>query len=175
VSALPKCFNHRSECYRSRQKDIHPFDEQFVMNSFAISVKEGSHEDANNQQRKCYIEQPAFSRGPCQTLCPDSPKRETEQPNENEHYPDNRVHNGGTIVKHAGLLLINRLNHAWIITRTPKGCHLWTEETMKGPLWIELAKKAPDAFWRTHEKLLADLAKVAIEREGSRTTEAAVR
>jgi uncharacterized protein YndB with AHSA1/START domain len=51
--------------------------------------------------------------------------------------------------------------HAWIITPTPKGCHLWTEETMKGPLWIELAKKAPDAFWRTHEKLLANLAKVA--------------
>jgi uncharacterized protein YndB with AHSA1/START domain len=51
--------------------------------------------------------------------------------------------------------------HAWIITPTSKGCHLWTEETMKGPLWIELAKKAPDAFWRTHEKLLANLAKVA--------------
>jgi DNA-binding LytR/AlgR family response regulator len=46
---------------------------------------------------------------------------------------------------------------------------------MKGPLWIELAKKAPDAFWRTHEKLLADLAKVAIEREGSRTEETAAR
>ena len=51
--------------------------------------------------------------------------------------------------------------HAWIITPTSKGCHLWTEETMKGPLWIELAKKAPDAFWLTHEKLLANLAKVA--------------
>src|ERR1700677_3877015 len=37
--------------------------------------------------------------------------------------------------------------HAWIITPTPKGCHLWTEETMKVPLWIELAKKAPDIFW----------------------------
>jgi hypothetical protein len=24
--------------------------------------------------------------------------------------------------------------------------------------WIELAKKAPDGFWRTHEKLLAALA-----------------
>jgi hypothetical protein len=59
--------------------------------------------------------------------------------------------------------------HAWIITPTPKGCHLWTEETMKGPLWIELAKKAPDAFWLTHEKLLADLANVAREREGSRS------
>jgi hypothetical protein len=31
---------------------------------------------------------------------------------------------------------------------------------MRGPLWIELAKKAPDAFWLTHEKLLATLAKV---------------
>ena len=36
--------------------------------------------------------------------------------------------------------------HAWIITPTTKGCHLWTEETMRGPLWIELAKKAPGAF-----------------------------
>jgi uncharacterized protein YndB with AHSA1/START domain len=64
--------------------------------------------------------------------------------------------------------------HAWIITPTPDGCHLWTEETMRGPLWIELAKKAPDAFWLTHEKLLATLAKVATERERSRTKETAV-
>jgi len=34
---------------------------------------------------------------------------------------------------------------------------------------IELAKKAPDAFLGQHEKLLADLAKVATERGGSRT------
>jgi hypothetical protein len=39
---------------------------------------------------------------------------------------------------------------------------------MRGPFWIELAKKAPDAFWLTHEKLLEALAKVATEREGSR-------
>jgi uncharacterized protein YndB with AHSA1/START domain len=58
--------------------------------------------------------------------------------------------------------------HAWIITPTPKGCHLWTEETMKGPLWIKLAKKAPDVFWLTHEKLLANLAKLATERGSSR-------
>ena len=64
--------------------------------------------------------------------------------------------------------------HAWIITPTRKGCHLWTEETMRGPLWIELAKKAPDAFWLTHEKLLAKLAKVATEREISRRKETAV-
>ena len=57
--------------------------------------------------------------------------------------------------------------HAWIITPTPKGCHLWTEETMQGPHWVELAKKAPDAFWLAHEKLLADLAKVATEHEAS--------
>ena len=45
------------------------------------------------------------------------------------------------------------------------GTHLWTEETMQGPLWIELAKPAPDIFWRTHEKLLEDLARVAVELE----------
>jgi hypothetical protein len=38
---------------------------------------------------------------------------------------------------------------------------------MQGPLWIELAKKAPDVFWRTHQKLLEDLAKVATQRGGS--------
>jgi len=65
--------------------------------------------------------------------------------------------------------------HAWIITPTSNGCHLWTEETMRGPFWIELAKKAPDAFWLTHEKLLATLAKVATERESSRTKATAVR
>ena len=59
----------------------------------------------------------------------------------------------------------SRAYHAWIITPTPRGCHLWTEETMQGPLWIELAKEAPDIFWRTHEKLLEDLAKVALKLE----------
>ncbi|MGI4865173.1 MAG: SRPBCC domain-containing protein [Janthinobacterium lividum] len=57
--------------------------------------------------------------------------------------------------------------HAWIITPTPGGCHLWTEETMQGPHWLELAKQAPDAFWLAHERLLADLEKVAIAREAS--------
>jgi uncharacterized protein YndB with AHSA1/START domain len=57
--------------------------------------------------------------------------------------------------------------HAWIITPTSRGCHLWTEETMQGPFWIELAKPAPDVFWRTHEKLLADLAAVATGRGGA--------
>jgi hypothetical protein len=53
--------------------------------------------------------------------------------------------------------------HAWIITPTPKGFHLWTEETMRGRLWIELAKKAPDGFWLAHERLLHDLATVALQ------------
>ena len=57
--------------------------------------------------------------------------------------------------------------HAWIITPTPKGCHIWIEETNQGPHWIELAKKAPDAFWLTHEKLLRDLGRVAVERAGT--------
>ena len=58
--------------------------------------------------------------------------------------------------------------HAWIITPTSTGCHLWTEETMHGPRWIDLAKQTPDAFWLTHEKLLANLAAVAAGREGTR-------
>lgn len=51
--------------------------------------------------------------------------------------------------------------HAWILTPTNAGTHLWTEETMQGPLWIELAKDAPDVFWRTHEQLLENLASVS--------------
>ncbi|WP_410630982.1 SRPBCC domain-containing protein [Amycolatopsis sp. cmx-4-83] len=35
----------------------------------------------------------------------------------------------------------SRAYHAWIITPTPKGSHLWTEETMRGPLWNERAKQ----------------------------------
>ena len=27
----------------------------------------------------------------------------------------------------------SRAYHAWIIAPTPKGCHLWTEETTRGP------------------------------------------
>ena len=55
--------------------------------------------------------------------------------------------------------------HAWIITPTLTGTHLWTEETMQGPLWIELARQAPDIFWRTHEQLPGNLERVAVKRE----------
>jgi uncharacterized protein YndB with AHSA1/START domain len=70
---------------------------------------------------------------------------------------------------------VSKAYHAWIITPTLNGSHLWTEETMQGPLWIELAKTAPDRFWRTHQKLLEALAKVATERRGSGSKETAVR
>jgi hypothetical protein len=33
--------------------------------------------------------------------------------------------------------------HAWIIPPVANGCHLRTEETMRGSHWIELAKQAP--------------------------------
>lgn len=51
----------------------------------------------------------------------------------------------------------SRCHHAWILTPSAKGTHIWTEETVQGPLWIKEAKKAPDIFWCTHEKLLAQL------------------
>ena len=56
--------------------------------------------------------------------------------------------------------------HAWIIAPTPDGTDLWTQKTMQGPLWIQQAKQAPDGFWRTHQKLLENLAKVATQRNG---------
>lgn len=65
--------------------------------------------------------------------------------------------------------LESKAYHAWIITPTADGTHLWTEETMQGPLWIELAKQAPDVFWRTHQKLLEDFAKLATRQNGSPT------
>ena len=59
----------------------------------------------------------------------------------------------------------SRAHPAWIITPSATSTHLWTEETMQGPLWLELAKPAPDIFWRTHETLLRDFARIAVERE----------
>lgn len=63
----------------------------------------------------------------------------------------------------------SRAYHAWIITPTDRGCHLWTEETMQGDYWIELAKKAPDGFWLAHERLLADLARIAEGLQSARS------
>jgi uncharacterized protein YndB with AHSA1/START domain len=81
-----------------------------------------------------------------------------------EFEPMTRIAWGG----HPKASEVSKAYHAWIITPTLKGCHLWTEETMQGSFWIELAKNAPDGFWRTHEKLLAALAMVATEPGGSR-------
>lgn len=81
-----------------------------------------------------------------------------------EFEPMTRIAWGG----HPKASVASRAYHAWIITPTTSGCHLWTEETMQGPHWIELARQAPDVFWLTHEKLLRDLARVAVVRERSR-------
>lgn len=32
--------------------------------------------------------------------------------------------------------------HAWILTPTATGTHLWTKETMRGQFWVDLAKPA---------------------------------
>lgn len=59
--------------------------------------------------------------------------------------------------------LESKAYHAWIITPTADG-------STSGPrLWIELAKQAPDVFWRMHQKLLEDFAKVATRQNGSPT------
>lgn len=82
-----------------------------------------------------------------------------------EFEPMTRIAWGG----HPRIAEHSKAYHAWIITPTANGCHLWTEETMQGPHWIELAKQAPDIFWLTHEKLLKDLAQLAAARAKSRT------
>ena len=69
----------------------------------------------------------------------------------------------------------SRAHHAWIITPAARGTHLWTEETMQGPLSIELAKEAPGIFWKTHENLPQDLARVALEREAGKRWQGARR
>jgi hypothetical protein len=56
--------------------------------------------------------------------------------------------------------------HAFIFTRTATGTHMWTEEVMRGDLWIQIAKAAPDRFWLDHEKLLRDLSQQARLRAG---------
>lgn len=81
-----------------------------------------------------------------------------------EFEPMTRIAWGGGPKSHPD----SRAYHAWIITPTANGTHLWTEETMQGPLWLEMAKPAPDVFWQAHETLLRDLARVATERESSR-------
>ncbi|QCB43299.1 SRPBCC domain-containing protein [Sphingomonas sp. PAMC26645] len=80
-----------------------------------------------------------------------------------EFEPFKRIAWGG----HSKTSLESVAYHAWIITPTGGGCHLWTEETMRGPLWIDLAKKAPDGFWLAHEQLLAQLGRAAVEKEAS--------
>ncbi len=57
-----------------------------------IRVEKRPHEDADDHQGKRYIEQPAFSCRPPETLYPDSPETKSEQSNENYQHPDNRVH-----------------------------------------------------------------------------------
>ena len=55
--------------------------------------------------------------------------------------------------------------HAWIITPTATGTLLWTEETQQGARWLDFLRPEPDLFWRMHETLLQNLARVAARRE----------
>jgi len=43
--------------------------------------------------------------------------------------------------------------HGWVITPTPGGCHLLTEETQQGTFFLEeLGRKHPGALYRYHQE-----------------------
>jgi len=53
-------------------------------------------------------------------------------------------------------------HHGWVITPTDGGCHVLTEETQQGPLFLEeLGRKNPGALYRYHQEWVECLARAA--------------
>ncbi|TDV23326.1 uncharacterized protein YndB with AHSA1/START domain [Paraburkholderia caballeronis] len=58
--------------------------------------------------------------------------------------------------------------HGWVITPTTDGCHLLTEETQQGPLFVDLiGSRHPGALYRYHLDWVERLARAA-EAEAAR-------
>lgn len=52
--------------------------------------------------------------------------------------------------------------HGWVITPTPEGCHVLTEETQQGEFFLEhLGRKHPGALYRYHQDWVERLAQAA--------------
>ncbi len=52
--------------------------------------------------------------------------------------------------------------HGWVITPTDKGCHVLTEETLRGPFFLEeIGRKNSGALYRYHQDWVELLAKAA--------------
>lgn len=52
--------------------------------------------------------------------------------------------------------------HGWVITPTPEGCHLLTEETQQGAFFLEeIGRKHPGALYRYHQQWVENLARAA--------------
>ena len=52
--------------------------------------------------------------------------------------------------------------HGWVITPTETGCHLLTEETQKGPFFLEeLGNKHPGTLYRYHQEWVESIARAA--------------
>lgn len=58
--------------------------------------------------------------------------------------------------------------HGWVITPTDSGCHLLTEETLRGPFFLEeIGRKSPGALFKYHQdwvELLAEAAEARFAR-----------
>ncbi len=54
--------------------------------------------------------------------------------------------------------------HTWLITPTQVGCHVRTEETQQGPLWIENDRTHPGGLHKVHQIWIEALKAAAEER-----------
>lgn len=52
--------------------------------------------------------------------------------------------------------------HGWVITPTPNGCHVLSEETQQGPFFLEqLGHKHPGGLYRYHQEWVEGLKRAA--------------
>jgi Uncharacterized conserved protein len=60
--------------------------------------------------------------------------------------------------------------HGWVITPTPDGCHVLTEETQQGAFFLEeLGRKRPGALYRYHQEWVERLARAAETRAADKS------
>ena len=56
----------------------------------------------------------------------------------------------------------NTAYHGWVITPTAEGCHVLTEETQQGPVFLEeLGRNRPGSLYAYHQQWVEDLKRAA--------------
>ena len=58
--------------------------------------------------------------------------------------------------------------HGWVVTPTPEGCHVLTEETQQGPWFLEqLGHKHPGGLYKYHQDWVEALARAAEAKDAT--------